>query len=444
MEIPVLKGYRLRVFFAFSVTFLIVSIIVNIFFIHHAYKDPRWRIFDFHSVQSSLGEIYNVAEVPVCTGIREISPRKLRFTFCPDVGAENWKVISSGGKEVTVKGTDPVIQFPDSALSDTWEFKPINPKKHIDLPLKIQVGFYPKENYHKQDLSWPDNYYTAWSSFRFGKSCPRSVDEWAGLPDHDPDVIEARNILRDHIDAGKPTMATVTPSLDKIRDIFTFVMSQINHCGGTPSDEVNDASPMKTYKMLISGEGRGWCENWALVYYLFANAAGVRTRLVDIAGKIGPMKLTGHYFCESYIPEQGRWCFVDPMTRTAYLADAEGKVASTIDIKHMNDVGVTDGFIRAYYDGTEKTVKTQTLKSIPQFQGGYFQGDLVFAYKFGYPRNRSFRKLTNYLFYPTRLYCTFEIPKLYRWKMFFIWCVPVSLVFIIISGFLLLSRSGKK
>ncbi len=52
---------------------------------------------------------------------------------------------------------------------------------------------------------------------------------------------------------------------------------------------------MTTYRMLRDGTGKGFCENRALVYYLFANAAGVKTRLVDIAGKFGPLKLTGHY-----------------------------------------------------------------------------------------------------------------------------------------------------
>ena len=64
---------------------------------------------------------------------------------------------------------------------------------------------------------------------------------------------------------------------------------------------------MKTYEMMHTGKGRGFCENNALVYYLFANAAGIPTRLVDMAGKFGPLKLTGHYVCESWIQEHSCW-----------------------------------------------------------------------------------------------------------------------------------------
>ena len=73
------------------------------------------------------------------------------------------------------------------------------------------------------------------------------------------------------------------------------------------SDRVQASSPLETYKLFTAGKGKGFCENKALVYYLFANAAGVKTRLVDVAGRFGPLKLTGHYFCESWLPETNAW-----------------------------------------------------------------------------------------------------------------------------------------
>ena len=50
-----------------------------------AFNDPRWRVFDFNSRQATEDEIYTVAEIPVITKVKEVSKRKLRFYFSPEI-----------------------------------------------------------------------------------------------------------------------------------------------------------------------------------------------------------------------------------------------------------------------------------------------------------------------------------------------------------------------
>ena len=38
----------------------------------HTYRDPRWRVFNFHSRLATEAEIYNVSENPVISKVRQM------------------------------------------------------------------------------------------------------------------------------------------------------------------------------------------------------------------------------------------------------------------------------------------------------------------------------------------------------------------------------------
>ena len=140
---------------------------------------------------------------------------------------------------------------------------------------------------------------------RFSTTQPFSTKEWSGISPSDIDMLHARSILEDRIDLTSSTLV-------RLAAIFSILMNEPHHSSGIPTDEIQNASPIKTYEMMSTGQARGWCGNYAVMFYLFANAADITTRLVDIAGKFGRLKLTGHYVCECWIPEHATWCFVDP------------------------------------------------------------------------------------------------------------------------------------
>ena len=169
--------------------------------------------------------------------------------------------------------------------------------------------------------------------------------------------------------------------------------------------------------MMTSGESPGWCENRALVYYLFANAAGVPTRLVDLAGKFGPLKLTGHYFCESFDPVQTKWYFVDPMSSVAHVTDPSGRLLDTLDLKKLFDLGYFRNERVLTYVPDAHGYAYTGIETFKRSNSGYFTGDIVMAYKFGYPRNAGFKSVRHFLFNPTLLYAPFKIPSLYTIKL---------------------------
>ena len=419
------------VFASLTVLFFAVALYI---FLHTYYyssdkdvktwKDPRWRVFDFNSRQATENEIYNVAEVPAIKCVQEVAPRLLRFEFTPPIKASSWEVRSSKNGDVLSSGRYPEIQFPDTSYSDTFTLIP----KDVDLVrnISLTIHFGTTESNYEHELSWPDNYWKSYASVPFSTKEPYSLDEWVGLRDDDPEIMEARRIMGDHIDMDAPT-------LERSEQVFRFIMDKIKGSGGWPSDKVQAASPLETYKMFISGEGKGWCENNALVYYLFANAAGIKTRLVDIAGKFGPLKLTGHYFCESWLPEEAAWFYVDPQSRIANIKNARGRHISTLELKRLNDLGAFNGCTVRRYDPKTGELITQTTEET-NMSSAYFLDDMVLAYKFGYGNNKSLSKIKNFINYSTLLYAPFPIPKLHRVKYLCLNGLWVSFILSILFG----------
>jgi hypothetical protein len=395
-------------------------------------KDPRFRVVDFNSRQATEGEIYDAAEVPVIAKVREAGPRRLRLEFKPAIRADSWEVRDAVDGRLVSEGRDPEVPFP----GEPGDLAVVLVPRGVRLlkEIRLVINFYPKEAYAAKGLSWPDNYWLKSSSVPVGTKTPHGIDEWAGLPDDDPELEQARRLLpADFVIEG--------PGLDRAERVFRFVADKLKDAGGTPSDAVQAASPLETYRLLESGRGRGFCENRALVYYLFANAAGVKTRLVDMAGKLGPLKLTGHYFCESWIPEEGRWIFVDPQSGIASVRDPAGRLLHAVGVKKAFDAGAFKGCTLRMFDAVTGSMVTASGGAAAGLLEGYFSGRPVLAFKFGYGRNKSFSRLRSFASRPTLLYADFPLPRIYLFKSLaaagFAVCIVLMLVF------LALRRRGK-
>ena len=200
------------------------------------WKDPRWRVFDYNSRQATESEIYNVAEVPVIRKVREVSRRKLRFEFAPPINTGSWKILSATTGEILQEGHNSEIQFPNEGYIETFILHP----EGIDIlrEIKLKISLEPAERNIERGLSWPDNYWVSYSSVPFSTKRPYSIDEWAGMSERDPAIIEARNIISGHIDMNAPTV-------ERSEQVFRFIMDRIKDSDGTPTDEVQAASPLK-------------------------------------------------------------------------------------------------------------------------------------------------------------------------------------------------------
>ncbi len=398
-------------------------------------NDPRWRVFDFNSRQATEEDIYNVKEVPVISDVKLVANRKLRFYFQPPIETDSWKVINVNTGRIINESDKPEIQFPDTSINFEVQFIPKGVKLFKDF--KIYFSYFPKVGYEKSNLSWGDNFYTPFSNIPFSFDNPYSIDDWVGFSEDDPELIEAKKILGNSID----TMLTV---LEQSQQIYCFVMNKLIGSNGIPSDEVQSASPLETYKLLSSGKGKGFCENKALVYYLFANAAGIKTRLVDQAGKFGPLKITGHYYCESWIPEYAKWVYVDPQMKIANIKNSHGIPLHTVEFKKLIDLDALKGTIALMFDEQEGTLFEVSGDSAYNKIDMGMGDEIVLAYKFGYGNNKSFNKVSNFLKYTTLLYAPFSLPALYIYKYIFMYGFIISLIVTLILWVISYKIKNKK
>lgn len=414
------------VFFTGTLFIYLHSYYLSSYFNVKSMNDPRWRIYDCNSRQATEGEIYNVAEVPAVNKVIPAGHRRFRFEFTPPIRARSWKIRTEDGRETLSMGLYPEIQFPDTFSEKTYEFIP----EGVTLlkPIRIQLSFDPKErNYIPSGLSWQDNFYTRTSTVPFSHKRPYSVDDWAGIAGDDPEIIRAREILGN-------TISPDLPALEKSGRVFRFIMEKIKDATGCPSDSLQEASPLKTYEMMSTGRAKGWCENNALIYYLFANAVGIRTRLVERAGKFGPLKLTGHYFCESWIPEYAKWVYVDPMINVAHIKNSQARPIYYLELRKLVDVAALQTCEVTRYDkGGDSLVRVEgsgmaaTLSSM-------LTGEMVFAYKFGYANNRSYSKIFHFLRGETLLWAPYALPHFYLWKYLFLYGLLISMALAAANG----------
>ena len=206
--------------------FIIFAVLTVLFFTGTAvifvksYSDPRWRVFDFNSRQATEGEIYSVAEIPAVRSVRLVDDYTLRFEFTPPIKATSWTVRAQKDNSVVSQGKHPEIKFNGEPCTDTFDFIPEGVTLAKDI--SIRISFYPEEKYREADLSWPDNYYSPWSSVPFSLKKPWSIDEWAGLPEDDPEMVEARRILEGVVDMN-------APSLERSEQVFRFVLDRIKN-----------------------------------------------------------------------------------------------------------------------------------------------------------------------------------------------------------------------
>ncbi|MEO0249032.1 MAG: hypothetical protein ABIN58_05710 [candidate division WOR-3 bacterium] len=388
----------------------------------HVFHDPRWRVFNFNSRQASEGEIYNVAEIPSIRRARLSGKRRLLIEFIPPINTPSWTVMNMADGTVITKAPNPEVQFRDSPHVLTCRFIPEGLELQKEIILTFH--FYPAENYRRFGLSWDDNYHVLESSVPFSLKKAYSIDEWAGIPDDDPELVEAKRILET---VFHPKASTI----ERAEQVFCFVMGELQNAAGPRTDAIQEASPLDTYRLMSSGRSGGACENTSLVYYLFANAAGIRTRLVDIGGKFGPLKLTGHHFCEIWIPEEATWCYVDPQAGIASMRSSEGKPLNFLEVKRVYDLGFYRYCTVRKHDPSTGELMTQTAD---ESGGHYFRGDIVVAYRFGHGRNKSFSPMKDFLTHTTLLYAPFGLPKKHLLKFVFLYGFFAGLGLTLISG----------
>lgn len=132
----------------------------------------------------------------------------------------------------------------------------------------------------------------------------------------------------------------------KLLSLGLFLSKKLKPHEGAPSEAIKKMTPLSQYKLALSGKDEVDCANYADIFHLFANVAGIPTRKMGVAGWLDYTGISGHVFNESFIKEQGKWAMVDLTSNKLAIVNKEGYPLNTIELFNANISGFNnDAFV---------------------------------------------------------------------------------------------------
>ena len=303
------------------------------------------RSWESSFYQTSYATIYYPTDVPTILEWHEREggiEAELNWNRTPD----GWVILKNGEAHTANDGPSPF--FPELVDDIGWyDYTAIPQPEGLGPSLNLQLRFLPSEYWSRVGLPRPDSYMIRTDEVhgRF-KQYPVSewIDDYAYLADEDLAAID--HILVEEIGLvdSDGTLAT----LEKLTAHFRDTLGQ--RCRGNPDHDDRWRNPFIIYQNMRSGEGQGYCTQHAQIFLLFANRAGLSTRLVVTARtKDNNIIHSGHSWVETWVPEQNRWAWGDPSFAFAYATNTEGEILNSIDISQLRKQSAWDGVTARVY-----------------------------------------------------------------------------------------------
>lgn len=317
------------------------------------------RSWESSFYQTSYATIYFPTDVPT---IEEWHERKggIEAELNWNKTADGWVILKNGQPHARNAGPYPF--FPELPDDMGWhDYTAIPQPEGIGKSLELQLRFIPTEYWDDIGLPRPDSYMIRTDEVH-GRFPQYPVSEWVDNYNYlaDEDLSEIDRILTEEV--GITDSDGTLRMLEKLTAHFRDALGQ--RCRGNPDHDDRWRDPFTIYSRMRSGEGQGYCTQHAQIFLLFANRAGLSSRLVVCARTKGNNFIhSGHSWVETWVPEQGRWAWGDPSFAFVYATNTKGEVLNSIDISHLRKQSAWDGVTtRLYKDwawtdlpGDEKT-----------------------------------------------------------------------------------------
>ncbi len=303
------------------------------------------RSWESSFYQTSYATIYFPTDVPTILEWHEREggiEAELNWNQTPD----GWVILKEGEPHATNDGPYPF--FPELADDMSWyDYTAIPQPAGIGKSLELQLRFIPTEYWDDIGLPRPDSYLIRTDEVH-GRFPQYPVSEW--IDDYsylaDEDLAEVDRILTEEI--GITAADGTLTKLEKLTVHFRDVLGQ--RCRGNPHHDDRWRDPFVIYKNMRSGEGQGYCTQHAQIFLLFANRAGLSSRLVVCARTKGNNFIhSGHSWVETWVPEQHRWAWGDPSFAFVYATNAKGELLNSIDISHLRKQSAWHGVTTRLY-----------------------------------------------------------------------------------------------
>ena len=333
----------------------------------------------------SRDTITDVTEMPRVVGHEMVLRGVLELQLSRTGGTNTWVITPDEGEAYEVNA-----QFPQVKMLDRYHTFQVE-GKNGGVSFSFTIDYCPTEVYAEAGQTHPDdNYFISQIDLPVWKNETYSLDDWCGWDLKEKELSRAGELVKEALGEGMTTA-------DQIEAVGKWLLDRLDNRRGIPSDQMQGASPLGMFELADSGVSGIWCGNFAQIYYLFANAAGIRTRLVSVGCMLDGVKYSGHGFCETYLPEKGRWACVDVHSRIFLMRNRDGRELNTLDLAEILRVNSVAANAVVYKDGEVETVDYQEVCRSHQM---YFNENSIFLFRL--PEGSS-GKITRYFTRPRTL-----------------------------------------
>lgn len=276
-----------------------------------------------------------------------------------------WEVLHHGKIMETVPGDVPSITpigpsftgEPDSLLAD---FK----QEYTLRPLPAGVGpditFWltpiAKEYYRDRGMDFPKDLFQVASTIPAGEFTRHAVSDWV---DDYHYVGPAALADADRVISDEIKISDSDNELIRMEKIIHFMRARLVDAGGVPRNDFRWMNPYGIFNEMCRGTGKGWCTQNAQIFTFFANRAGIPTRFV-YCGTVQSNQFIydGHSWTESYLREQNRWIYSDPVKAIVGVFDRQGRALNSADVFQLCQSDAFDGI-------TARVFKNWLWKDLP-------------------------------------------------------------------------------
>ncbi|MBT5902733.1 MAG: hypothetical protein HOH58_11580 [Opitutaceae bacterium] len=303
------------------------------------------RSWESSFYQTSYATIYFPTDVPTILEWHEREggiEAELNWIKNPD----GWVILKSGEPHTSNDGPFPF--FPELEDDIGWNnYTAIPQPAGIGAPIELELRFLPSDYWDSVGLPRPSSYMIRTDS-PHGRFDQYPISEWIDNYAYlaTEDLTEIDRILTEEV--GINESDGTLRKLEKLTVHFRDALG--TRCRGNPDHDDRWRDPFLIYQNMRSGEGQGYCTQHAQIFLLFANRAGLLSRLVVTARtKDNNFIYTGHSWVETWVPEQGRWAWNDPSFALIYALDPKGVVLNSVDLSHLRKHGAWEGVTGRIY-----------------------------------------------------------------------------------------------
>lgn len=412
----------LKIFLLLSIILFLCTVFVNIYIYLNKNEGYAYSL-------SSYNSIYYPKESPAITKFDKTMTDSVVICISDISSDIDWEIRPVGSQSYIVNNEYPIVYLPING--NTYE-------SNFTI-CRLDNGFCFDVNLQRQNIgdiqvitsSIP---YINVSRYNFSEFCDIS---WISSSERE----KIRKILNDIL-----LIDTCKSTLSKVELITSHINSIANRDTNIGLNYYwNTYTACQIYEFALEGKTNLTCNEYSEVYYLFANEAGINTRRVGVVGlgnSDGVVKISGHHFNESYIPELGHWAFVDITAGKSYVLNSDKKVLNTFEILMANESGNIEGLMASSLSGD--SIISLPYKDIRENEIYYFDQDCLIQYKFGDDRFDKVNQLNRYFFNPEPvLSLNYRNNKLFLKNIFLIISIVSALFIVGISVVVFLKRSEK-